>query len=76
MNQYLRELELEREVRREARAEALKEGREEGRKEGRKEGMALTLEIIRLYNSGVGIEDITQKLNVSIEDVETVVKQL
>lgn len=72
MNQYLRELELEREVRREARAEALKEGREEGRKEG----MALTLEIIRLYNSGVGIEDITQKLNVSIEDVETVVKQL
>lgn len=72
MNQYLRELELEREVRREARAEALKEGREEGRKEG----MALTLEIIELYNSGVGIEDITQKLNVSIEDVETVVKQL
>ena len=68
MYQYLRELELEREVRKEAREEALKEGREEG--------ISLTLDIIKLHNAGMNIEDIANKLKLSIEEVENVVKQL
>lgn len=54
--------------------EIKRESREEGRKEGRKEGLLLGVQILKEYNSGVAIETLAEKYNLSTEEIEEIVK--
>lgn len=46
----------------------------ESREEGRKEGLLLGVQILKEYNSGVTVEILAEKYNLSAEEIEEIVK--
>ncbi|MGN0406620.1 MAG: hypothetical protein ACI4EJ_00030 [Bacteroides sp.] len=58
------------------RAVGLEEGRSIGRTEGRTEGRAIATSIIRLHLKGFSDEQIADTLEISLEDVKTVISDL